>query len=991
MKRLHTLLWLLLITGAVSFAARPRRQRANTPQTTLRTALADFVARYELSVPSRDAGRIDNLTIHDATRTVSIDLNEKFTFQPWTQERVAAFEDSLRRYLPDNYRRYHLRISSKGVLLHDLVAYGEGSDSPLQRSWHGRQHSVAPWVAQVDLPYETRRGLKNRHISLWASHGRYYSAKEGWRWQRPRLFCTTEDLLSQTFVVPYLMPMLENAGAILFSPRERDWQTHEVIVDNDTPSLRGLYSEQGTHERPWTDAGVGFAQWREVYLNGEQPFAEGSARACATQSRARGACTVTWTPQLPAAGRYAVYVAYTTLPTSIDDAAYTVRHQGMETHFRVNQQMGGGTWVYLGTFDFDAGCSADNAVVLSNVSDSHGHVTADAVRFGGGMGNIARGPAGDEHVSGMPRFLEGARYSAQWYGAPYWAYANKGATNDYAEDINVRSLFTNHLASGTDYIPADTGRHVPIELSLALHTDAGASREGGHIGSLAIYTTDYEEGCLPTGLSRLTSRDLADQLLTQVDHDIRAIYGNWNRRSLYDRNYSETRLPEVPSTILEMLSHQNMLDLWMAHDPTFKFNVARAIYKGVLRYLAAVHDERNSVVQPLPVVSPSAVTDVQHRRIHLAWQPVADPLEPTAKPEQYIVYHAVGNHGFDNGTATRSPRLTIDNAEVGVLHRFRIAAANDGGRSMLSTEVCAYLPSSTASRRRMLIVDAFDRMAGPQPIYTDSVQGFDMDADPGVPVDPMPGYCGRQLVYDASKIGREGADGLGYSSNDLEGTLLAGNSHDWCTRHAIDAIKATQGHIAISSAAAAAIGTDGSISVNDMRMYHLIDVACGLQRDDGYSLIRRKALTPELTRTLSQYASMGGNLLVSGAYIGTDMSSDTERHATRELLKYEAAGALPTPTLGGVAGMGLNFSVQHMPARQSSEMRYPLFPRVDCIAPTADSFCTLVYTPGNYSAGVAYQGRDYCSIALGFPLEAVTDEPTRLRLWQGFIEFLMPQ
>ena len=49
----------------------------------------------------------------------------------------------------------------------------------------------------------------------------------------PRLFCTTEDLFTQSFIIPYLIPMLENAGANVFTPRERDTQKQEVIVDND--------------------------------------------------------------------------------------------------------------------------------------------------------------------------------------------------------------------------------------------------------------------------------------------------------------------------------------------------------------------------------------------------------------------------------------------------------------------------------------------------------------------------------------------------------------------------------------------------------------------------------------------------------------------------------------------------------------------------------------------------------------------------------------
>lgn len=74
-------------------------------------------------------------------------------------------------------------------------------------------------------------------------------------------------------------------------------------------------------------------------------------------------------------------------------------------------------------------------VVLSNESSEHGVVCADAVRFGGGMGNIERGGK----TSGLPRYLEGARYSAQWAGMPYEVYAGRKGENDYADDINTRS------------------------------------------------------------------------------------------------------------------------------------------------------------------------------------------------------------------------------------------------------------------------------------------------------------------------------------------------------------------------------------------------------------------------------------------------------------------------------------------------------------------------------------------------------------------------
>lgn len=96
-----------------------------------------------------------------------------------------------------------------------------------------------------------------------------------------------------------------------------------------------------------------------------------------------------WVPDIPETGEYAVYVSYQTLPGSVSDAKYLVFHNGGVTEFKVNQQIGGGTWVYLGTFTFDKGRNDYGMVVLSNESKEKGVVCADAVRFGGGMGNIA--------------------------------------------------------------------------------------------------------------------------------------------------------------------------------------------------------------------------------------------------------------------------------------------------------------------------------------------------------------------------------------------------------------------------------------------------------------------------------------------------------------------------------------------------------------------------------------------------------------------------
>ena len=112
-------------------------------------------------------------------------------------------------------------------------------------AWQGIDYDGDPWGFNVSRPYFVTAGLQNRHLSLWASHGRYYYAdRDVWKWQRPNLFCTNEDLFTQTIVVPYLIPMLQNAGAIVFTPRERDWQTNEIVIDNDDAVKSVYYFEK---------------------------------------------------------------------------------------------------------------------------------------------------------------------------------------------------------------------------------------------------------------------------------------------------------------------------------------------------------------------------------------------------------------------------------------------------------------------------------------------------------------------------------------------------------------------------------------------------------------------------------------------------------------------------------------------------------------------------------------------------------------------------
>lgn len=810
--------------------------------------------------------------LDDRRRTLNVQLSPSFAAQDFTASSVRFYYKRLAKALPRPYNKYKLTIMAGGLPIEQLVA-GSKCEKGMPNAWGKTEYEGAPWVMNDSRPYFVSHGLFDRHLSLWASHGRYYDGKrDRWKWQRPNLFGTTEDLFTQTIVIPYLIPMLENAGAVVFTPRERDWQKNEVIVDNGG---RGYVEDSG--KETWKTAQEkGFAYHAGTYRDGENPFTQGTARAVKTTKKA----DVSWAsyqPNIPQGGKYAVYVSYQSLKNSVSDAQYIVMHKGQRTVFKVNQQMGGGTWVYLGTFDFDRGNNEFNRVVVTNSSSESGVVTTDAVRFGGGMGNIERGGS----CSGMPRCLEGARYSAQWAGAPYSVYSSKNGCDDYGDDINVRSNMTNWLAGGSTYVPTLEGKKVPIELSLAVHSDAGYTTVNDSIiGSLAICTTSFNDGRLNSGVSRMISHDFADSLLTGLQRDISGKYRKWTRRYLWDRNYSETRKPEVPSAIIETMSHQNFADMRRGLDPNFRFTLARSLYKTILRFVNGNHSVP-SVVQPLPV-SNFRIERNSSGGLRLSWIAEKDEQEPTAVPTSYIVYTSEDGMGFDNGTVVYTSSFDFE-AKKGVNYCFKVTALNRGGESFPSETLAAYL-SKSAHAKDILVVDGFSRLSGPAVVDDYSRQGFDLDSDIGVSYGLTAGWNGRQQCFDKSRAGSEGEGSLGYCGDELAGRFIMGNNRDGSVCHVKD--------IAMSGAYNVVGCSLEALDNNLVKLdhYNLVDIAFGLQRNDGHSLVVYKTFSETLQSNLRSYAKSGGRILVSGAYVGSDMTQPHERSFMSDVLKTTFTG-----------------------------------------------------------------------------------------------------
>ncbi|MDO5522687.1 MAG: xanthan lyase, partial [Bacteroidia bacterium] len=295
---------------------------------------------------------VDSIAWDNRKKSVEFHTNLSLSYLPMRENTLQLIYDSVRYYLPPAQKKYRIGVFSDGQEISTLVPnYHRKTAKDKNRMI---SHNVkTPLVTNISSPENTfKKGLSNNHIALWQSHGWYYEQKLGrWEWQRARIFQTVEDLYTQSYVLPFLTPMLENAGANVLMPRERDYNTTEIIIDNDNGTD---YAETNGKERWRQTDSAGFANPKKIYFDGENPFRMGTARQVNTVSR-DAESLATWTPDIPEKGKYGVYVSYQTVKNSTEDALYSVHHAGGRTDFAVNQTMGGGTWIFLGYFNFNKG------------------------------------------------------------------------------------------------------------------------------------------------------------------------------------------------------------------------------------------------------------------------------------------------------------------------------------------------------------------------------------------------------------------------------------------------------------------------------------------------------------------------------------------------------------------------------------------------------------------------------------------------------------
>ncbi|MDE7407589.1 MAG: xanthan lyase, partial [Muribaculaceae bacterium] len=462
---------------------------------------------------------------------------------------------------------------------------------------------------------------------------------------------------------------------------------------------------------------------------------------------------------------------------------------------------------------------------------------------------------------------------------------------------------------------------------------------------------------------------------------------DWTRRRIRDAGYADARIPQVPSMLLELLSHQNFADMKYGLDPRFRFDVCRAVYKGILKYFSSTGACRY-IVQPLPPDSFAIHASPLYGQFRLSWSARSDSLEPTATPTKYMVEERIDRGIFKPVGTTDDTYMDVKINDTHI-HSYRITAMNNGGSSFPSETLAL---CAAGEKTPVMIVNGFTRVSGPYTFESGTLAGFDYKRDFGVPYMYDLAFSGEQTEFDRTDpfISND-HPGFGASRAYFDTDIAAGNTSDYVMRHGESIRRA--GHPFISSSVSA-------FTADTLTRHAIVDMIFGKQKrvamgrdsiGNDYAVF-----TPQLRHRLRQLAESGTGIIVSGSYIGSDAwrdknASADERDFAEHTLGYrwrssrstaigkahEVKSAVPVFGTGKLSfAMHLNSSIYSVESPDA------------IMAADSCSSVILRYDENNYPAGIAYRGSEHRAIALGFPIETIESDADRHRFIRQALEFI---
>jgi len=642
-----------------------------------------YPASSEIKILLGYDATVDNIEI-DSAKLISIFLSLK--------ENIREFDDieheKLIRFFLNRFSSIDFDYSGVKFYLKD-PDFGIYKDADLfvpKLEKIGKKPWEEPFVkrARVTHPVsysgQGKGFLTGKSIYMSAGHGWYYHQSYNWLTQRVNYFGAVEDFLGAEAVNYYLIPLFRNAGATVFPMREIDMGENEIIVDNEDLANfpdNGIYEESGS----WIDSSAkGFGNRSWPYNNGINPFEIGKNRIIESESGA----FARWTPNIPVQRSYNVYVSHSAYSARTSKAHYVVYHAGGKTDIYIDQKKHGSTWINIGAYPFYRGLNKESgSVYLFGQADVAGEwISADAVKFGGGVGVVSRG----DSTSKRPKWEEASRYFSQISGAPASVYDS--SKTDKSDEDHKDDIYRARFAKWQH----ETGEDA---IYIAWHSNGG-----GGTG-----TETYKHNSPYPG-----SDSLASKIHKEIIDSIHDGYDtSWYDRGVKSAGFAEINQKyndEMPSALFEVGFHDVEDDNLKMQDPKFRALVSRAVYQGVTKFFA---EKDGSVPVFLPDHPRNVKTKALSSTIDVSWSaPEVGKLLYGDVPTGYLVQKSVDGFGFDDGVDVGNKlKYSFSDLEQNTPYYFRVVAYNDAGRSFPSPIAAL---KKVKGESQILIVDGFDRL-----------------------------------------------------------------------------------------------------------------------------------------------------------------------------------------------------------------------------------------------------------------------------------------
>ena len=524
----------------------------------------------------------------------------------------------------------------------------------------------------VDVEGDTEGFLSGKAIYLSQCHGWIYNENLGrFATQRGNNFSTVEDFHNPEGTNQYLIHYLENAGARVFTTKERGMNTNMSISDNDGSG----YTESGSD---FEDGPLGFADLG-FWEYGEDPFNAGTTR----KFPSNGGSKATWMPDVPESGFYTLYVSWDSDSQNSTQAHYRITHNGGSIDRYFDQTVHGSTWQYAEQLWMEEGTGNIVVELIADDAQSGKYLSADAVRIGGGMGDVVRG--GD--TTERPRWEGGAIQYTQFNGAPTSVYDPYGDGDGSDPASRSRWAAWEH-PSGEDAV------------YLSWHSNASGGSARGT--STYIYSPDWG---LNTGFvagSDTFASYVQDELIDIFQSNWES---DWQDRGVRSANFAEVNPNhnnEMPSILIELAFHDNETDTEFLKEPLFRRDASKAMYRGIVQYFA---NKDGVTPKYAPNVPDGLKTEHSDNEIVISWNSPSTNRGDAA--DKYLLFLSDDGLSWSEGMEVEqsSYRYTPPSYKTQYV---RVSAVNEGGVSF---------PSNTLSFSRtpdgsppVLIIDAFDRL-----------------------------------------------------------------------------------------------------------------------------------------------------------------------------------------------------------------------------------------------------------------------------------------